>query len=428
MTRIINNLQAVPGRKALILFSTNAPPLIKPPEYFGDSLFRASTTIYQCALPGWNDYWAEFSNCTGGYTIKSKEEKFPEIEQVLRDFDRCYLLGYKPDRKTLESLQDLNFQAGVPQRIITNDHSLRIRLKKPGLKVRTRSGFSDISLRNTISPANISQMRSGRIILSNSPFVAGNLEVTAEALPLYNHKKESVIHAVLHIDGTVLSFRPEPEDGYRVAEVSIFGQASLEGRVVNSYRGTGTFRAPIKSFANRVREGFASTIDVPVPGPGSYELRSTVSQGERIGNVSILVDVPNYAGSDLVASGISTFNTSKDFSAQADANVFTRKIRRSYPFACSLSVYNARRESGKAKIEAQLRLYRDDVLIKASEIVPFSGDDLNTTSNEVPLRFEIKPSPELTAGNYLLEVMVIDRLAGKKHGTVAQSVAIELSD
>lgn len=280
MTRIINNLQAVPGRKALILFSNNAPPLIKPPEYFGDSLFRASTTIYQCALPGWNDYWAEFSNCTGGYTIKSKEEKFPEIEQVLRDFDRCYLLGYKPDRKTLESLQDLNFQAGVPQRIITNDHSLRIRLKKPGLKVRTRSGFSDISLRNTISPANISQMRSGRIILSNSPFVAGNLEVTAEALPLYNHKKESVIHAVLHIDGTVLSFRPEPEDGYRVAEVSIFGQASLEGRVVNSYRGTGTFRAPIKSFANRVREGFASTIDVPVPGPGSYELRSTVSQGK----------------------------------------------------------------------------------------------------------------------------------------------------
>lgn len=91
-------------------------------------------------------------------------------------------------------------------------------------------------------------------------------------------------------------------------------------------------------------------------------------------------------------------------------------------------MYNARRESGKAKIEAQLRLYRDDVLIKASEIVPFSGDDLNTTSNEVPLRFEIKPSPELTAGNYLLEVMVIDRLAGKKHGTVAQSVAIELSD
>jgi hypothetical protein len=34
----------------------------------------------------------------------------------------------------------------------------------------------------------------------------------------------------------------------------------------------------------------------------------------------------------------------------------------------------------------------------------------------------------VTAGDYLLEILIIDRLADKKHGTAAQSVAIELVD
>lgn len=428
ITRIISYLQSIPGRKALILLSNNMPPYANYSPSFSESALRSSTTIYQCALPGWRDHWAELAKCTGGYVVKARDDGFSEVEQVLRDFDRCYLLGYKPDRKTLESLPELNIQPGVPQRIVVKDHSLQIRIRKPGFKVNSRPGFTDFLLRNPTISAGMTQARSPRDILSTSPFVAGNLQVTAEALPFYNSKKESVIRIVLHIDGTPLNFRPDAEDGYRIAEVSIFGSAALEGRTINTYRGAGSFRAPVKGFTNRLKQGFVSTMDIPVPGPGSYELRSTISQSGLMGNVSMLVGVPNFAGSDLVASGISTFNTGSVPNAQVDPGIVTRRIRRSDTFACSLSVYNARLEDGKAKIEAQLRLYRDDVLVKASEITPVSGENPGSTSNEIPVKFEINPSPELTAGNYLVEVMVIDRLAGKKHGTAAQSAAIELLD
>jgi hypothetical protein len=50
------------------------------------------------------------------------------------------------------------------------------------------------------------------------------------------------------------------------------------------------------------------------------------------------------------------------------------------------------------------------------------GDPL---SNGIPVKFNIDPGRELTAGNYLLEVLIVDQLAGKNN-TAAQSVAIEL--
>jgi hypothetical protein len=428
ISRIINNLQAVPGRKAVMLFSDNDPPMHEAPQSFGDQGLRSSTTVYQCAPPGWRLTWGDFSSDTGGYALKAKEDGFSEIEQVLNDFDRCYLLGFKPDSKTLESLQEINSQSGTPQRIVTNTHSLRIRLKELGLKVRTRSGFTDISLRNTSPfPIGSSHARSPRTILSSSPFFTGNLEVTATALPFYNAKKETVIRAVLHIDGTHLRFKAEPEDGYRIADVSIMGQAYLDGKMVNSYKGTGAFRAPVKDFTNRISRGFVSTFDVPVPGPGSYELRTTITQGGGLGNVSLLTEVPNFAGSDLVTSGIATFNV-EDSDKTGEAAATTRIIRRSEPFACSLFVYNARRQSGKSQIEGQVRLYRNDTLVKASDIVVVSSQNADPASNQIPVRFEMNPSSELTAGNYLLEIVVVDRLAGKKHGSAAPSVAIELAD
>jgi hypothetical protein len=93
-----------------------------------------------------------------------------------------------------------------------------------------------------------------------------------------------------------------------------------------------------------------------------------------------------------------------------------------------LNIYNAQRfrENGSAQIESQLRLYRDERLVQASEVLPIPDQGRDSITRGIAVNFSIKPSPELTAGNYLLEVLVIDKLAGNKNNTTAQSVAIEL--
>jgi len=58
--------------------------------------------------------------------------------------------------------------------------------------------------------------------------------------------------------------------------------------------------------------------------------------------------------------------------------------------------------------------------------VPDVGED--AAFQIIFINFDISSSEELTAGNYLLEILVVDRLADKKRNTAAQSVAIELID
>lgn len=435
MSRIVNNLQIIPGRKAAVVFSDNVPPITMPLPMFADQTLRTATTVYQCALPGWRLAWSDLSDHTGGYGAKAKSDSFPEIEQVLQDFDQCYLLGYMPDAKALDFKgAPFSPKPASTKGFAIKTHFLKIKVKAPGLKVRTRSSFSDLSLLQNANryPALPAGKIGPMVLIGGSPFLCGNLGVTAEALPLYSPKKESIIRAVLHIKGEDLLFGNEPEDGNRVAKLNITGQVYLDGISKNTYAGTAVFGAPVPGFREHVARGFTTTFDVPVAGPGFYELRATIRQNEsgRNGNVSVMVEVPEFARAGLVASGIASFNIPKEPISNQGVPPTTRRIHRSVPFACLLSVYNARRDrtGGKTQIESQLRLYRDDELIKASEVVPAADRGTDAASNEIPISYSISPGPELTAGNYLLEILIIDRLADKKHGTTAQSAAIELVD
>jgi hypothetical protein len=408
-----------------LLFSNNAPPEFR--SLFGlpivDAAFSSSATLYQCSLPGWKLYWSEAVSNTGGYAIKAKTDESKEIESMLDDFDQSYLLSYAAD------FQPQEIKSG--QRILIKGHVLKIKMKTAGLKIRSRSGFNE-PLGLSQSQPRVSAKNFFRNTISTSPLLAGNMRVNAESIPLYNSRKESIIHTVLHFRGDDLRFDYEPEDGYRMAKLKITGQVYLDGRIINNYSGDAILRAPVQGFGESLKGGFVTSFDLPVSGPGLYELRTIViSPGVgRLGNVNMLVEVPNFASPNLVASGIDTFNKSKTSMPGIGEPQTTRLIRRSDPFACSLFVYNARRDQsdGKAQIESQLRLYRDDKLIKASEVVPVSNSMSSEADNGIPIGFEINPTPELTAGNYLLEVFIVDRMASQKKGTAAQTVAIELID
>jgi hypothetical protein len=187
---------------------------------------------------------------------------------------------------------------------------------------------------------------------------------------------------------------------------------------------------PQQASKNAADEVYSTSFDIPAAGPGLYILRTSVLQGWEglVGNTAILVEVPDFTKSGLVASGIATYPLLKSPDASSQMQSATRKIHRTNPFGCSLSVYNAKRDAsnGSAQIESQLRLYRDDKLIQASEIIPVPDQGKDSMSKGIAVNFGIAPSPNLTAGNYLLEVLVIDKLAGNKNNTTAQTVAIEL--
>ena len=392
---------------------------------------RASITLYQCGLPGWRRDWADFVEQSGGYAVKAQTDEFTEIAQVLQVQDHYYFLGYVPDADTLDIEQTtIQTSQGPRQSYKIESHELKVKAKIRDLKVRTWAGFSNVLfLSGAANPLSFSSGSASRMITS-SPFVSGDLKITTEAMPFYGPTGDSVIRVTLHIEVKDLAFAPRFREDRSVAEVTITGRLALDGRTVNTYKGSANFTAPLQAYVKTVEKDFTTTFDIPAAGPGLYELRTSVlqPQASRIGNESILVEVPDFARSGLVTSGIATFKFSEESGLYSDERPITRRISRTDPFGCSLYVYNAKRDEsdGKARIESQYRLYRNDKLVQASEVIPVLDTGIHATDNSIPVQFDIEPNPELTAGNYLLEVLVMDRLAAKKKNTAAQSVAIEL--
>jgi hypothetical protein len=432
MQRIISSLMPIKRRIAVILFSNNTPPEYASRWMLPNYSQQNSISIYQVGLPGWSRDWSDFAENTGGYALKTKTDNFPEIEQILQDLNSCYLLGYEPDAKTLESkMRTIETTSGPREIQESKTYALKVRMNPRGMKVRARAAFNNAGLdqKNTSLPSRITSNPAYKV-MSSSPFIAGDLKVTAETMPFFSPKQESVIRVTIHVDGKDLEFLPVYTEGHSFAEVNITGQLSLDGRMVNSYRGNASFLAPLEASKQPVEKVFASSFEIPVTAAGLYELRTTISQRRRphIGNSSILVEVPDFTRSGLVASGIATFKLPEDTKSLSDIQPITRKIRRSDPFGCSLFVYNAQRDADgvSARIESQLRIYRDDKLVQASEVTPVPDQGRDSITKGIEINFDVEPSPELTAGNYLLEILVVDRLTGKKENTAAQSVAIEL--
>jgi VWFA-related protein len=301
VSSIMSGLVVIPGRKAVILFSNNSPEMMFYHLMPMNQISKAFVNIYQCALPKWNRNWKDLVENTGGYAIKATTDSFQEIEQVLDDYGQCYLLGYKPDEITL----NFNYQKSVTRQgantviSITSDskiHSLKIKMNRGGMKVRTKAGFSNDSLAPQTNP--IPDQASDVMFksrLSSSSFLSGNLKVTAEAFPFFSPEKKNIVRITLRVDGENLAFGSKTEDGNRIAEADVTGTMTLES-FIDTHRGQARFIAPIEGFEEQRKRAFNTSFEIQVPGPGLYNLRATVLQriAGRFGNVSILVEVPDF--------------------------------------------------------------------------------------------------------------------------------------
>ena len=438
VTSIVSDLIAIPHRKAAILFSDNDPDMKQMELRLTDQMIRASANLYQCGLPGWRRKWSDVAKDTGGYAIKAKEDSFREIEQVLEDYRHCYLLGYEPDAETLD-MYNKTSSANQGTTTITvsgsanpRKHSLKVKTNVRGMKVRTRASFSKSLLVPKADPIPL-EVSSNlyRNILGSSPFISGNLYVTAEAVSLFNPLKGNIIHVTLHVDGKDLVFESGSEDGFRNAEAEVTGILT-RSKIYNRHTGQAGFIVPVRDFEEHRKRSFSTSFEIQAPVPGLYSLRAGMRQRQagQVGNVSILVEVPDFNRSGLVASGIVTYSQTEKLDPGSGDYTISRKIRRSDPFGCYLQVFNAHRDksSGRNHVDSQFRLYRDDALVKASEVLPVSDSREGAFFNFIAIDFDINSGDALPAGDYLLEILVVDRLAGKKENTVTQSVAIELVD
>ncbi|MBD0327612.1 MAG: hypothetical protein ICV68_14340, partial [Pyrinomonadaceae bacterium] len=210
------------------------------------------------------------------------------------------------------------------------------------------------------------------------------------------------------------------------------------------------------TFQRLLRNGLVYSFDIPVKKPGSYQLRIALRDPatDRIGTATQLIEVPDLSKGRLALSGI---NARGAAAANAPAgtqgaiaetvgllsappkigggdaaldeggaqpNAAARRLRRGMALDYSFVIFNARRNTSdnQPQLKVQLRLLRDGQLLWTKDgAPPDAGKQQDATRLVSTGQLEI--TPEMEAGEYVLQVIVTDTLA---NNTASQWIDFEV--
>jgi hypothetical protein len=302
--------------------------------------------------------------------------------------------------------------------------------------VRSRSGFFGSPDRGTPPPRTpIAQITRAL----SAPFATGDLGVRLTALFSQSDKAESYISGLLFIDAHDLTFTKTP-DSLRTAEVDIAAVTfDEEGGQVDGSNKTWRFRVEEKNFEEVLRIGLVYTIRVPIKKAGAYQMRVVLrdSGGGRLGSATQFVEIPDVKKGRLALSGIvmAAEQQQKTVGSEVaegpppgqdpNGTPAVRIFKQNSTIVYGYKILNARTDrSKKPQLEVQTRLFRDGMQVYDGPPSPVSDEGQpNPERLSEAGRLQLT---QMTPGEYVLQVIVTDKLASEKNRIAAQSMDFEV--
>jgi VWFA-related protein len=461
---VVQGLRDVPGRKSLILFSESMAlgsrngrdqEAEDRMRRLGDAANRSSVVIYGVDPRGvvYTGLTAEdsgngrspqqfaqvasdrtmdliysregmqsLSEKTGGLFVADNNDISDTLRQAIDDGNGYYLLAYQPATTTF----------GPEARF----HSITVRLKRPDLRVRSRTGFFGTPDRGTPPPRTPVEQITRAL---SSPFSTANVRVRLTTLFSHAEKEGASINALLFFDANDLTFNQDAE-GFRTTTVDIAAVTfDADGQQIDGASKTWRFRLPPKAHEEVLRTGVVYSLRVPVKKPGAYQMRVAVrdTSSQLLGSATQFIEVPDVKKGRLTLSGIvigaDTSRTTPDgdvaegalAGTDANATPAVRIFKEGMTIVYGYGILNARVDRNKkTQLQTQTRLFRDGQEIYAGPLSP-----VNTEGQTNPQRLMSggrMSLNNLAPGDYALQVIVTDKLASEKNRIAAQSMDFEV--
>jgi VWFA-related protein len=460
---ILRGLRGMPGRKSLVLFadgigfnqrsSTDNSRVFDLLRRLADFANRSSVVFYTIdsrglfdpsALTAFDDVGATSMDSgvaaqranrrddfirsqdgmaflpeqTGGFFVQGTGLK-NALARVVEDQKGFYLIGYRPGDSTFKPVE------GREQ-----FHDIKVRVKRAGLRVRSRLGFYGTAEESKSAGP---RTREDRLLAAlTSPFSSGEIPLRLTTLFLNEKKSGSIVRSLLHLDARPLTFEQEA-GGTRRAVIDVaavvFGEA---GQVVERINRTHTIRVSEPAYQSIRRKGLRYDFDVPVRKPGAYQLRVALrdAASDRTGAAGQFIEVPNLDRGRLALSGL-IVNPREDAAAAGEDGQSTgsavRQLRPGAAFDYGYLIYNARldRASGRPRLTTQARLFRDGQLVYQSAPQAFDAGR-QADAGRLLAAGSLQLGADLAPGEYVLQVVVEDALAGEKSGLAAQWIDFQV--
>jgi VWFA-related protein len=373
---------------------------------------------------------------TGGFLVRNTNKISDAVGRVLDDQKGYYLIGYIPEHSSFKPSQ------GKRQ-----FHNLSLKVKRVGLRVRSRTGFYGLSDEEA-NPTSVATQQIVKAI--TSPFTSGDIHLKLTSLFGHEAKEGSFMRSIMHIDARDISFTDD-EAGVRKAVIEVvaftFGSnGEIVGREARGYN----LSVRAQDFQKLLDQGFTYALNVPIKKAGGYQLRVAVRdpRAERVGSASQFIDVPDLGKNRLTLSGLvlSGYDPATATKAAAGpdqppnsgeqglieaidpaSTPAVRMLKRGTFLDYGFLIYNAQldQKTKKPQLESQLVLLKDGKEVFAGKLMPLKvGEEPDW--KHIPAAGRLRLGDELAPGEYMLQIIVADRLAKEKDRWATQWMDFEI--
>lgn len=447
LNEILKALHGLPGRKSLVLFSdgidltpslSGDDRLVEAARNLIENANRSGTVIHAIdarglqtlalkaadnpALTG--NFVEEFNNLrrgrstsffgsqmglefiaekTGGAAFLNNNDMNWALRRVMEDQRGYYLLGFQPDSSTFRPKPGGNY------------HSIRVRLTRKGLQVRSRTGFfgatdEEMQPRDS-TPAE--QLRTAML----SPFEATGIGLRITPAYLKSTPEGPIVRNLVYVDPKDLSFTTTP-DGKRSASLRLLAVAAgADNRILGFKDESPVLEIPPDQFDRVMREGLLFVLEVQVKQPGGYQIRVALRDmaSAKIGSAGQYMDIPNLKKKQLALSSVFVDEASTAPESSRFQGIMPAK-RQFHPgnlmeFFAILDNVRAKPGTGAADVEAQVRVLRDGQIVYSGPAHLAAME----TEKEWAVRGMLRLKETMPWGGYYLQVVATDHAAKRNN-------------
>jgi VWFA-related protein len=360
---------------------------------------------------------------TGGIAIHNSNDLAGGIKKIIDDRS-YYLIGYRPDQTTFDNRGRLTF------------HHLSLKVLRSGnFNVRMRNGFYNAvsDERPKAAAADAREQIAHALI---SPFDAAGVPIRLTSLFANDATVGSFMRSLLHVDGSALTFTDEPDDWHQAQFDVVAVTFGADGKIVDEVSRVDRLRVRGEAYERVLKAGFVYLVTVPIKKPGAYQLRVALRDqaSERVGSSSQFVEVPDMKKRRLAISGIllgvsdqaqSTQPVLSNFDPANSAAV--RQFRQGENMRYSFVIYNPHLDpaTGQPQLQTQVRVFREGQPVFTGRAQRFPLNNPPDMSR-LSAASAIKLGADMTPGEYVLQVIVTDLLAGDKYGVASAWVDFKI--
>jgi VWFA-related protein len=348
---------------------------------------------------------------TGGLFVRNRNDIGSGIGRILEDQQGFYLIGYRPDDAV-----DAKSRARILR-------SLDVKVKRSGLKVRSRAGYFGIAEESRdAAPLTPEEKLTAALI---SPFTRQEIGVRLTSVFGDEPGGGAYMRSLLHLDASDLEFKRNASGQYSAKLDMLAVAFDKSGQVVDQFNYPQTVEIDETQYKEVINDGLVYVLNFPIKRGGPYQMRVAVrdAESERVGAATQFVEAPDLSKNRLALSGI--ILSAVEAESNPHAGPAVRRLRQGMTLEYGYNIYNAQRDGSLPKVQTQVQLVREGQTVFNGRIAPFDGSghkDLRRLSAGGRLRL----GPELVRGNYIFQVIVTDLLAPRGRQVAIQWIDFEI--